>query len=128
MSTKPFLGLSRCLRTRTLIQRNINMWNLSENYKLHLNLNISVDFYPRNLFDDLFPNTWDKRIHNEWYKISFYWILFKSTVWTKRGGYHIFHWYPDILIYSFHKLQQVSYNFHSWLELWCSYLENMQNT
>ena len=39
-----------------------------------------------------------------------------------------FHWYPDFLIFSFHKLRQVSYNFHSWLELWCSNHENMQNT
>ena len=38
-----------------------------------------------------------------------------------------FYWYPDILIYNFHKLQQVPYDFHSWLELWCLNLENMQN-
>ena len=31
-----------------------------------------------------------------------------------------FHWYPDILIESFHTLQQDSYNFHTWVELWCS--------
>ena len=38
-----------------------------------------------------------------------------------------FHWYPDILIHSFHKLQQVSHNFHNWVKLWCSNRENMQN-
>ena len=39
-----------------------------------------------------------------------------------------FQWYQDILIFSFDKFQQVSYNVHSWVELLCSSFENMQNT
>ena len=50
--------------------RSINMWNLSKYYKLHLNLDISVNFYPRNFFDDLFPNTCDKRILPKKFKKS----------------------------------------------------------
>ena len=39
-----------------------------------------------------------------------------------------FHSYPDILKYDFQMFQQVSCNFYSWVELWCSKFGNMQNT
>ena len=53
---------------------------------------------------------------------------FYSKALYEVKGVLYFHWYLDILIYSFNKLQQVSYNFQSWLELWCSNVENMENT
>ena len=53
---------------------------------------------------------------------------FYSKALYKLNWVPFFHWYPDILIYSFQKIQQVSYNFQRRVELWCLNFENMQNT